>query len=98
MARILDGMSGREMFTSLPVLSVAGVSLMTPSFSRSCRYTQYLVCFLAGTPYSSQTTAYVFSAADDGTVGLLLIALATARRTIFLLTSRDLSLVSDTEL
>ena len=56
------------------------------------------MCFLAWTPYSSQTTAYVLSADADGMEGFCFMARATARSTSILLMSRDLSLPSDTEL
>ncbi len=56
------------------------------------------MCFLAGTPYSSHTIAYVFSAAWDGMERFFFMALATARTTSILFMSRERSLESDTEL
>lgn len=50
-------MSGSDTWADLPEESSTSVSLMTPILSRSCRYVQYCVCFLAATPYSSHTTA-----------------------------------------
>ncbi len=56
-ASTFDGMSGRVTATDLPLRSVTCVSFSTPILSRSWRYDQNCVCFLAFTPYSSQTTA-----------------------------------------
>lgn len=91
-------MSGSATVATLPLLSVETPTFTTPILSRSCRYVQNWVCFLAWTPYSSQTTAYVLSADADGMEGFCFMARATARSTIILLMSRDLSLPSDTEL
>lgn len=91
-------MSGRDTIAVLPDESVTTVTRITPSLSRSWRYVQNWVCFLAGTPYSSHAIAYVFSAAADVIERLRFIALATASSTIILLTSSVLSLESETEL
>ena len=56
------------------------------------------MCFLAWTPYSSHTMAYVFSAADDCMERFFFIALAMASSTSLWLRSSERSLVSDTEL
>ena len=97
-ASTFEGMSGRETVATLPVTSVTTPTFSTPILSRSWRYVQNCVCFLALIPYSSQTTAYVLSAAAAGIWGFCFIALATARTTTILLMSRALSLFSDTEL
>ena len=97
-ASALDGMSGRETTTSLPLLSVVCSILMMPTLSRSFRYDQNWVCFLGVIPYSSQTMWYVFSTWAADTEGLSLIALAVARTTAIFPVLRDLSLVSDIEL
>ncbi len=49
-------------------------------------------------PYSSQTIAYVFSAAEVGMDTFCFMARATARRTTFLFTSSDSILNSGTSL
>ena len=56
-ASTFEGMSGRETVATLPVTSVTTPTFSTPILSRSWRYVQNCVCFLAFTPYSSQTTA-----------------------------------------
>lgn len=81
-----------------PVDSQVTVRRIMPILSRSCRYIQNWVCFLAWTPYSSHTTAYVRSATEAGTEGLAFIALATASSASIRLMSSDLSLESETEL
>lgn len=83
---------------TFPDWSLSMESLTAPSFSRSWRYVQNWVCFLAATPYSSQAMAYVLSTADEGTESLLFIALATASSTSMRFTSRDLSFESEMEL
>lgn len=50
-------MSGSETMAVLPELSLVTVTRITPILSRSWRYVQNWVCFLAGTPYSSHTMA-----------------------------------------
>ena len=56
-ARTFDGMSGSDTIAVFPVGPDVSVILTTPILSRSCRYVQNCVCFLAGTPYSSHTMA-----------------------------------------
>ena len=91
-------MSGRATTAVLPTSLSTRVSLIAPILSRSWRYFQNCVCFLAGTSYSSHTTAYVFSATAAGMDGFFFMARATARSASFRLTSSERSLESDTAL
>ena len=56
-ASTFDGMSGRATVATLPLASTETLTLTTPMRSRSWRYVQNCVCFLACRPNSSQTTA-----------------------------------------
>ncbi len=96
LARTLDGMSWMDTMVTLPSSDLAYSRVTKPWRSRSCMYVQNWVCFRACSPYSSHTTAYVFSTAEVSTARLLFMTLAVASSTAMRLTSRPISLASDT--